>query len=342
MYFSHCWIVRCDTMTQEIRLWKNQSGDHLTKIESSALDLEKRLEAWIEEDISMISDDLLIIGRQVETEFGGKIDLLGIDLNGDLTIIELKRDKTPRDITSQTLDYASWIKTLNEDDLTRIANGYLNNKGYESFESVFKKEFATEKMPDELNHSHNMLIVATQIDPATERIIDYLTSTYEVSINAVTFQCFKDENDEYIARTFLIEPDQRTITQTTKRGIRLVPPKGNFDDVELKNMLKDTLNHKARITPKLVCFLNLLLSEDRTFGREEIKKKFRDEGISESERQSGTHLTNVSQIITGPSSSHLQQIIDYDKSGWNWKDNYRINPKYRDLVSTVLNELKEN
>lgn len=260
-------------MSQEIKLWKTQSDSNLMEIESSTLDLEKRLEAWIEEDISIISDALLVIGRQVQTDFGGKIDLLCIDRNGDLVIIELKRDKTPRDITAQTLDYASWINTLTEDNIANIANDYLKDHDYESFEKAFEEEFDTDKMPDELNHSHSMLIVATQIDDASERIINYLSNTYEVAINAVTFQCFKDGSDEYIARTFLIEPDQQIIKKPI--GPRHVPPKGNFSDAELKNMLKYTLlsRNQSRIMPKLKCFLKLLLTEDRTFGREEIKKE---------------------------------------------------------------------
>ena len=56
--------------------------------------------------------DLLIIGRQVRTQFGGRIDLLAIDPEGDLLIIELKKDRTPREIVAQVLDYASWVNHL--------------------------------------------------------------------------------------------------------------------------------------------------------------------------------------------------------------------------------------
>ncbi len=99
-------------MTSEIKLWEIQNGSQLKHVEGSTLDLEERLEDWIEEDISMLSEDLLVIGRQLTTDFGGKIDILCIDRIGDLAIVELKRDKTPRDITAQTLDYASWVKDL--------------------------------------------------------------------------------------------------------------------------------------------------------------------------------------------------------------------------------------
>ena len=49
----------------------------------------------------------MLIGRQVRTSFGGIIDLLAIAPDGSLVLIELKRDKTPREIVAQALDYAS-------------------------------------------------------------------------------------------------------------------------------------------------------------------------------------------------------------------------------------------
>ncbi len=195
-------------MTTEIRLWKVQNDNQLKILTSSKFDIEKKLENWIENDISMLSNDLLVIGRQISTDYGGIIDLLCINSSGDLTIVELKREKTPRDITAQILDYASWIKNLTSERVTYIADKYFNECGGESLENAFRKRFNSD-LPEVLNGSHSMLIAATQIDPASERIINYLSSSpYEMDINAVTFQCFKyNGNEEFIAKTFLIEPD---------------------------------------------------------------------------------------------------------------------------------------
>jgi len=68
----------------------------LEEVPKDKLSLEEYLEDWLEHDISIISDDLLVIGRQVKTAFEKFIDLLCIKRNGDLVIVELKRDKAPR------------------------------------------------------------------------------------------------------------------------------------------------------------------------------------------------------------------------------------------------------
>ena len=78
-------------MPQDVKIWEVGVNDDLTEILDAKLDLEERLENWLEKDISIISNDLLVIGRQVETDFGGIIDLLCLDSSGDIVIVELKR-----------------------------------------------------------------------------------------------------------------------------------------------------------------------------------------------------------------------------------------------------------
>lgn len=194
--------------TPAVRLWKIRN-EQLTEVEKPTLDLEERLENWIASDISIIASNLLVIGRQVETDYGGVIDLLCIEENGDLVLIELKRDKTPREITAQVLDYASWVKLLSPERVQSIAEKYLRDM---NFEEAFQNKF-NQELPESINEEHRMLVVGSRIDGSSRRIINYLTETYGVAINAVTFNYFKDGDGEYIARTFLIEQSKAELTQ---------------------------------------------------------------------------------------------------------------------------------
>ena len=218
-------------MSIEIKLWQIKQGANLDEIAAWSLDLEQRLEDWIEQDSSILSKDLLLIGRQITTDFGGVIDLLGLDGNGDIVLIELKRDKTPREITAQVLDYASWIKDLSHEQCTQIAKRYLEKQGFVSLDEAFQKKFGID-VPDVLNESHSMLVVASRIDSATERIIKYLSDSYGVNINAVTFQYFqKPTGEEFLARTFLIEPNQVEY-KTLARGTSKRKPNLSLEDLE--------------------------------------------------------------------------------------------------------------
>ncbi|MBM3150921.1 MAG: DUF91 domain-containing protein [Chloroflexi bacterium] len=194
-------------MPQDIRLWGITSNDALKEISRSRLNLEERIENWLESDISILSNDLLVIGRQVKTDFEGKIDLLCLDYTGDLVIVELKRDKTPREITAQALEYASWVKDLSNESIRDIVAEHSGSKV--SLEDAYKQRFGEEELPEVLNAQHKILIVASEIDESSERIINYLSSTYGVPINAATFRYYEDSDGrEFLARTFLIEPSE--------------------------------------------------------------------------------------------------------------------------------------
>ena len=192
-------------MSDQARIWRVTEGDKLLEIEQAHLDLEARIQSWLEDDISILSPGLLVIGREVETDFGGYIDLLCIDEIGDLVVVELKRDKTPREITAQALDYGSWVAHLSNDRVMSIADVYHRESG---FEEKFKATFGVD-VPETLNQSHRLLVVASHIDASSERIIKYLSDSYGVNINAATFQYFTEANGgELLARVFLIEPEQ--------------------------------------------------------------------------------------------------------------------------------------
>ena len=47
-------------------MWKIEGGDKLSEMPRSALDLEVRIQGWLERDISILSPGLLVIGREVE------------------------------------------------------------------------------------------------------------------------------------------------------------------------------------------------------------------------------------------------------------------------------------
>jgi len=60
-------------MPQDVRIWEIQGNNTLREIKKSKLEIEERIEDWLEKDISIISSDLLVIGRQVERDFGGVV-----------------------------------------------------------------------------------------------------------------------------------------------------------------------------------------------------------------------------------------------------------------------------
>ena len=50
--------------------------------------------------------------------------------------------------------------------------------------------------------------MASELDPTSDRIIEFLAESYDVPINAVFFRHFTDGGHEYLARTWLLDPQQ--------------------------------------------------------------------------------------------------------------------------------------
>ena len=192
-------------MPIKTEIWRIDKG--LEKVTFSAMEAEKKLESILDQDITIIDPDLMIVGRQVPTSFGKYIDLLAIDSEGHLAILELKKDKTPRDVVAQTLDYASWAQKLTYDDIIGIFATYDTTR---DFETAFAERFGGDPL-ESLNEDHRMLIVSSGLDNSSERIVSYLSSNYGVPINAVYFQYFKDGQGEYLSRTWLIDPVQAEV-----------------------------------------------------------------------------------------------------------------------------------
>lgn len=199
-------------MTPEIRLWKVADGTVPEEVPPSEVGLEKRLEDWLEGNIAMLDEDLLVVGRQVTTDYGGTIDLLCIDREGYLVVVELKQGRTPRDVAAQVLDYASWVKDLTVDDVERKAKieGSLVEAVQERFGSV----------PNALCERHRAVIVAEAADDSTERIVRYL-SECGVPINFARVHAFRDSSgQEMLAHAFLVAPKvarDRAHRSTNKR-----------------------------------------------------------------------------------------------------------------------------
>ena len=98
-------------MAVEMAMWR-MTDDGPAPLSTGILDAESRLEDLVVSDPSLVGLDVLILGRQVQTDHGGFIDVLAVDVDGAVHVLELKRDRTPRDVVAQALDYGSWVDGL--------------------------------------------------------------------------------------------------------------------------------------------------------------------------------------------------------------------------------------
>ena len=203
-------------MAVEMAIWR-MTDKGPRRLGVSPLHSEQRLEDMLTEDPGMSGTDLLVIGRQVRTMYGGYIDVLALDVEGHAHVLELKRDRTPRDIVAQALDYGSWVQDLGLEELKDI---YLDHHdGETDLGEAFAERF-DRPLPDTVNDKQQFTIVASELDPTSDRIVTFLAESYGVPVNAVFFRHFTDGSRDYLARTWLLDP-----ATTEAKSVRTVRSK---------------------------------------------------------------------------------------------------------------------
>ena len=196
-------------------LFKVQNGN-LVPTRPKALSKESLIEDWVAKDPGLLGLDAIIIGRQVPTDHGKYIDLLAMDRTGGIVIVELKKDRTPREIVAQILDYASWVRTLTTPQIYAIAEAFRKD---ERLSTVYQNHFG-DRIPERLNGTHSMLIVASELDTASKHIVEYLSEEHGVSINTAFFNVFEADGQEWLTTDFLL--DQVAVEERSERRVR--PP----------------------------------------------------------------------------------------------------------------------
>lgn len=228
-------------MPIEVGIWK--INDSIKKVTFLPIESERKLEETLVKDLSILSEDFLLIGNQIQTDYGKYIDMLTIDEEGNLYIIELKKNQTPRDVVAQGLDYASWVQNLSYDRILQI----FEEKNRTQLEVAFAEKFGN-PLPEKINESHQIIIVSSQLDRETERIINYLSNNYDVPINAVFFRYFKEGEQEYITRSWLLDPN---MVEAKSNNTKLASKKEkwnnqdfvvNFEEGEYRNW-EDAVNY---------------------------------------------------------------------------------------------------
>ena len=153
---------------------------------------ESVLEAWLESNPDKILEDgrILVIGRQVRTDLGGFIDLLGVDRDGNVVVIELKRDRTPRDVVAQALEYAAFAARLDVDALEGILRVHEQDESL-SLADCHRECFSVGQ-PEAVafNKDQHIVVVGQQVTPAIRQTASFLGSK-GIRVTCVEFTFFK-------------------------------------------------------------------------------------------------------------------------------------------------------
>ncbi|MDE2919237.1 MAG: hypothetical protein OXR64_05260 [Chloroflexota bacterium] len=154
---------------------------------------ESDLEQWLESNPDGILEagELLIIGRQVPTERGKSIDLLGVDQRGNVVVVELKRGRTPREVIAQALEYAAFAARLDAAALEDIHREYSQDHLEMDLAYSHGEYFGLEARTVAFNKDQRIVIVGQQMPQEIRQVARFLGDK-GILVTCVEFTFFQD------------------------------------------------------------------------------------------------------------------------------------------------------
>lgn len=279
----------------------------------------------------------MLIGRQVPTQ-SGPLDLLGLDKSGNVIVVELKRDRLPREALAQAIDYASDISTWGPERLGEECARYTGK----SLEDVLSETFEDVDLENvNINETQRILLVGFGLDGALERMIEWLSATYKVNINAIVLQYTKTSGgEELLTKTAILsEEEEQERIKRRKFRIPMSDKPGQYGETKLRELLRSYLCSELYSSRRLRNVLLPACLEKGRVSRTELVEEFLKRGEADDPSTAGRFVSLISSQLGMAKNDYLRQVIGYEYPQHDWqKDNYHIRDGYRGLVEELLSE----
>ncbi|MEL3972056.1 hypothetical protein AAEO50_07180 [Rossellomorea oryzaecorticis] len=238
----------------------NPISNQLEEIQETTFyenDLKERehIEEWIRKSPEVLEEDLLIVGHEYDKfEINERLDLLALDKDGNIVVIEVKRDVTGGYVDFQALKYASYCARLSPQDIFEIYSDYLQECGQQLDAKESLIDFLNVENEEELNKILNttqrIIIVGKEID---KRILSVCTWLYEnnIDIKCVTLKPYRLENEIIIDTNQIIPPYKLENYYISKKAVakdRKIKVDEEVTEFlqEVSNYINTKTNYRAR------------------------------------------------------------------------------------------------
>lgn len=172
------------------------------KVGRSRIELERHLEDWIVNDVTLIGEGLALVGQQITID-DGRLDLLAIDSQDRWVVIEVKPGMVGSRALGQVIYYASSLARLDADELHGKLEAGFGKFGDAGTLSARVRELLTNEGEE---REIALLLVGAGIHPGLERVSEFL-GRFGVPIEVVSFEVFElDDGPRLLIREAIDEP----------------------------------------------------------------------------------------------------------------------------------------
>lgn len=185
--------------------------EYLEEVEYSETHLEDDLHDVIRKDPRLVMGALttrenVVLGSKIQFPTGKESDLITCDKRGTLTILEFKRDRSPRRAVTQLFDYASSLARLDLEGFLALTNYDSLEDLYETFEREEDSEFDIDDFERTFTagiESPQLILVAYTVTDDVRRMTRWLREVHELKINCVEFDYYERDDAEMFVPTVI-------------------------------------------------------------------------------------------------------------------------------------------
>lgn len=207
--------------------FRREDGDieYLEEVEYSEEHLEDDLHTVIREDPRLVMGTLtsrenIVLGSKVQLPTGKEPDLLTCDKRGTVTVVEFKRDRSPRPAVTQLFDYASSVARLRPSDFLELVGYNSTESLFDEFEREEESEFDLDDFERDFAESlesPQLMLVAYTITDDVRRMTRWLREAHELKINCVEFDYYEKDDAEMFVPTVIGLDETQEIKEREER-----------------------------------------------------------------------------------------------------------------------------
>ncbi|MCX7002557.1 MAG: endonuclease NucS [bacterium] len=178
----------------------------LVRTTFSNLKLKERfdIQEWVEKRPDILGEDILIISKELILPSGRRLDLLGLDSEGRLVVIELKKDDTGADVDWQSIKYVACVANFSNDDIIEYFAKYQKidvSESQRQIEVYLDKDCDIESM----NQEQRIIIASKEFNSEVISAVLWLRN-YDIDIKCVRLEPYLDVDSQLFLKPEIIIP----------------------------------------------------------------------------------------------------------------------------------------
>jgi hypothetical protein len=168
------------------------------------------IEKWVEQNPDILGEELLIVTTEYDKfdKTNERLDLLAIDKEGNVVVIELKRDDSGKNVDLQALKYAAFCSTHSLDDLASMYASYLKQEGGAVTPDAAREmilKFIDNDDFEELNDRPRIILVSREFRPEVTASVLWLRK-FGMDIRCVKLDLYHFSDDVMAINSSVLIP----------------------------------------------------------------------------------------------------------------------------------------